>query len=452
MTPKKQYEPAQLFQSRLDQILNMKHPLCVLAQKIDWSYFEKAFGKYYSENKGSPGKPIRLLVGLHYLKHTFDESDEGVVMHFIENPYWQYLCGYEYFQHQFPIDPSSMTRWRQRIGEGGVEKLFKELLATAKRSQYLKRSHLNQVNVDTTVQEKAIAFPTDARLYHKMRAALVRAAKGRDLPLRQSYQRLSKQVLAQQGRYAHARQMKRARRMTRQLKTYLGRVYRDIQRKVGEPDPELKHLLEMAERLLAQQRKSKQKLYSIHAPEVECISKGKPHKRYEFGCKVSMVTSSRENWILGVQAIHGNPYDGHTLASALKQVKTLVGWKPRKAHVDLGYRGHGYQGKTEIKVVNYRTMKQETRWVRKWMRRRAAIEPIFGHLKAENRLNRNYLKGVQGDKINALLSACGFNMRKLLRAFLRLGTRANIWPKMNDFLPFIHEGMSPSRKMTTIYL
>jgi len=159
MTPKKQYEAPQLFQSRLDQILNMKHPICILARQIDWSYFEQVFSSYYSEGRGTPGKPIRLMVGLHYLKHTFNESDEGVVERFIENPYWQYFCGFEYFQHQYPIDPSSLTRWRQRVGEEGMEKLLKGLLETARRSGHLKRSDLNRVNVDITVQEKAIAFP-----------------------------------------------------------------------------------------------------------------------------------------------------------------------------------------------------------------------------------------------------------------------------------------------------
>ena len=417
MRPKKRFVSPELFKSRLEQILNLEHPLIVLSAKIDWPYFEKEFGAYYSENRGRSGAPIRLMVGLHYLKNAFDLSDESVVAGFIENPYWQYFCGYEYFQHEFPIDPSSLTRWRKRVGDSGMEKLLKELLATAKRSGHLKRCDVNKVNADTTVQEKAIAFPTDARLYHKMRQALVRAAEARDIQLRQSYRRLSKQALAKQGRYSHARQMKRSKKMTRKLKTYLGRVARDIERKVPEPDAQLGELLAMAERFLLQQRNDKNKLYSIHAPEVECISKGKVHKRYEFGCKVSMVSSARSNWILGISAIHNNPYDGHTLKEALAQVERLVPWQPKVVTVDLGYRGHNYQGTTEVQIVNYRTMKSKTRSVRKWLKRRAAIEPVFGHLKSDNRMSRNYLKGTDGDKINALLCACGFNFRKLLRAF-----------------------------------
>lgn len=417
MKPKKPQEMPQLFQSRLDQILDMKHPLCTLPEQINWSAFEKEFGATYHDRRGRPGCPTRLMVGLHYLKHAFNESDESVLNRFLENPYWQYFCGYEYFQHHLPIDPSSLSRWRGRVGEDGMEKLLQELLRTAQRSGHLKRHDLNQVNVDTTVQEKAIAFPTDARLYFKMREALVRSAKANGIKLRQSFCRVAKKALAKQGRYSHAKQRKRAARETRNLKTYLGRVYRDLQRKSSGADEGLHYLLSLAKRLLEQQKDSKNKLYSVHEPEVECISKGKAHKRYEFGCKVGMVTSSRGNWILGVQALHGNPFDGHTLTSSLEQVERLTGWQPGCANVDLGYRGHGYKGPTEIRVVNYRTMKRLTRWARKWVKRRAAIEPIFGHLKSDNRMDRNYLKGRQGDKINAILSACGFNFRKLFRAF-----------------------------------
>jgi IS5 family transposase len=417
---KKQANP-DLFRSRLDQILDSKHPLFILANQINWSYFEKVFGVTYIEKKGRPGRPIRLMVGLQYLKHSYNESDESIVEKFIENPYWQYFCGYEYFQHYFPIDPSSLTRFRQRIGSRGIEELFKELLNTAKRTGNLKKSHLNKVNVDTTVQEKAIAFPTDARLYYKMRESLVRAAEKRGIELRQNYKRVSKKVLAKQGHYSHAKQMNRSARMTRKLKTYLGCVYRDIKRKSSIEDKELERLLMLAERLLQQKREDKNKIYSIHALEVECISKGKVHKRYEFGCKVGMVTSSRDNWILGIQSFHGNPYDGHTLGQSLHQSERLVGWQAKEAYVDLGYRGHDYiTGDTKIQVVNYRRMKTMTRSIKKWFKRRSAIEPMIGHLKSDNRMDRNYLKGKEGDQINALLSGCGYNMRKLLAIFLLL--------------------------------
>jgi len=421
MQPKKQYESPDLFRNRLDQIINMKHELILLAQRIDWSYFDKEFGTFYVEKKGRPGKPIRLMVGLHYLKQAFDESDESVLYCFLQSPYWQYFCGYEHFQKELPIDPSSLTRFRKRLGPEGIEHLLKELLSTAKRTGQLKKSHLNKVNVDTTVQEKAITFPTDAKLYFRMRTLLVKAAGERGIILRQNYNKVAKKSLSRQSGYARARQFRRARKMTRQLKTYLGRVHRDIERKTVGPDNELQQLLGLSSRLQAQQKESKNKIYSLHAPEVECISKGKAHKRYEFGCKVGLVTSSRDNWVLGIQAFHGNPYDGHTLKGSLKQVKKLTGWNAKEVYVDLGYRGHGIKGDTKVHIVNFRTMAKKVRSVKRWFKRRAAIEPVIAHLKQDNGMQRNHLHGEEGDKINALLSACGFNMRKLLKVFL--------WPK-----------------------
>ena len=417
MQPKKTIEAPDMFRFRLDQILNTHHPLFLLANQIDWSNLEKKFGSVYVEAVGRPGNPIRLMVGLHYLKHAFNESDDSVLARFLENPYWQYFCGFDYFRHELPIDSSSLTRFRKRIGESGIESLFQELLTTAKRSGHLTKRHLDKVNIDTTVQEKAIAFPTDARLYFKMRASLVRAAKARGIHLRQSYKRIAKKALAKQGRYSHARQMKRSKKMTKKLKTMLGCVYRDILRKVENPDTELQDLLNLADRLLKQQKHDKNKLYSIHEPEVECISKGKVHKRYEFGNKVGFVTTSRDNWIVGVKSFHGNPYDGHTLSDSLDQVNYLTGWQPKEAYGDLGYRGNGYKGETKVQIVNYRTMKKLTRTTRKWFKRRAAIEPIIGHVKSDNRMSKNYLKGVDGDDMNAILSGCGFTMRKLITVF-----------------------------------
>jgi len=418
MRPKKHFESPDLFRSRLDQILNHSHPLFKLANQIDWTFFEKEFGPTYDETMGRPGKPIRLMVGLHYLKYTFNESDETILMGFIENPYWQYFCGYEYFQHDPPTDPSNMTRFRERIGAAGVEKMLQALLCTAQRSKILKKTHLNKINVDTTVQEKAIAFPTDARLYYKMRETLVRQAKEQHILLRQSYVRLAKASLAKQARYAHAKQYKRARRETKKLKTYLGCVYRDIYRKIPYPEGNLSRSLDIATRILTQKRESKNKVYSIHAPETECISKGKAHKRYEFGVKVGMATTSKDNWIVGIQAFHGNPYDGHTLQETILQTEKLTQWKVKEAYVDLGYRGHDYRGEAIVHVVNFRHMKRLTRSARAWMKRRAAIEPVFGHLKSDTRMSKNYLKGREGDQINALLCGCGFNMRKLLAVFL----------------------------------
>ncbi len=418
MRPKKHIETPDMFRSRLDQILNPGHPLYKLANQIDWSLFEDAFGATYHDKKGRPGKPIRIMVALHYLKYTFDMSDEYVIDMFLENPYWQYFCGFEYFQHEFPTDPSNMTRFRKRVGDHGIEKMLEGLVKTALEMRAMKPSDLNKINVDTTVQEKAIAFPTDARLHYRMREKLVDLAKERDIALRQSYIRVGKQAFIKQSRYAHAKQMRRARRERKKLKIYLGRVVRDIERKVSKPDAELRHHLEIAHKLLLQTKTSKNKIYSIHASEVECISKGKAHKRYEFGVKVGMASTSKSNWIVGIKAFHGNPYDGHTLDETLQATKRVTGRSAQEAYVDLGYRGHNHHGDTQVHIVSNRKMKKLTRAVRKWYKRRSAIEPIFGHLKSDNRMSKNYLSGKDGDQINAVLCACGFNMRKLLAVFL----------------------------------
>lgn len=420
MKPKKPQEhdvQRDLFRSELEQIVNHEHPLYKLSKEIDWDVFDEAFGPLYDEKMGRPALRTRLVVGLHYLKYTFDESDESVVERFLENPYWQYFCGNKYFEHDFPLDPSSLVRWRKRIGSKRMEELLKETIATGKRKKLIKTGELKRVTVDTTVQEKAIAFPTDGRLYYKMLRVLVRLAKEAGIKLRQSYSRLSKKALAKQARYSHAKQMKRAKKETKRLKTYLGRVLRDIERKCEQGNEKLQEVLELAKRLHGQKRNDKGKLYSIHAPEVECIAKGKAHKRYEFGCKVAVVSTSRKNWVVGIEAVHGNPYDGHTLKGSLDQTERLTGSRPSIAYCDRSYRGQGKEiDGTEIRITG-RRKKSLSRWEWKWHRRRAAIEPVIGHLKSDNRLERNHLLGEEGDRINAILSGCGSNMRKLLRAF-----------------------------------
>jgi len=251
------------------------------------------------------------MVGLHYLKHTFDKSDEAVVNCWVENPYWQYFCGEEYFRHQLPIDPSQMTRFRDRIGAEGCEYMLNLTVVAGVATQTVAKRSLSELIVDTTVQEKAIAFPTDAKLYHMARNALVRHAKQVEIVLRQSYDCLSRRALMMNGRYAHARQMQRAKREQKRLKTYLRRVIRDVERKLDQQatHPKLKRLLEIAKRIHAQQRNDKNKVYSVHALEVECIAKGKAHKPYEFGVKVGVVSTSKENFVVGMKAFPGNPYE-----------------------------------------------------------------------------------------------------------------------------------------------
>jgi IS5 family transposase len=279
------------------------------------------------------------------------------------------------------------------------------------------------------VQEKAIAFPTDARLYQKARVTLVRQARREGIELRQSYVRVGKRALQKQGRYAHAKQGQRARRETRKLRVYLGRVIRDIRRKAEAGGWELsvkfQAYLELAERIFQQQRTDKNKVYSMHAPEVECIAKGKAHKKYEFGCKVSLVTTSQNNWVVGVEARHGNPYDGHTLKAAHEQVERLTGVKPKEVFVDRGYKGAEHHPEGVKVYLSGRRLKGT---LRKLLRRRSAIEPVIGHVKHDHRMDRNYLQGQEGDRINALLAGCGFNLRKLWGVFfwLRFSALENV--------------------------
>jgi len=343
-----------------------------------------------------------------------------VVKRWSENPYWQYFCGETYFQHELPVNPSSLTRWRQRLGDQGVEMLLSASIEAAIESKAVKARDLKRVTVDTTVQEKAIAFPTDSKLYNRARERLVRLAKAEGVPLRQSYVRVGPRLLFKNNRYGHARQMKRQRRTMAKLKTVLGRVYRDLERRLPEQSASVqdafREQMALTKRLLQQQRHDRNKLYAMHAPEVECIAKGKVPKRYEFGVKASITTTNRSNLVVGAQAMPGNPHDGHTLSNALNQVERLTGQRPERCYVDLGYRGHDV---TDVEVFKARQKRGVTRSIRRELKRRNAIEPIIGHMKNDGLLGRNYLKGTQGDAINVILCGAGQNLRLILN-YLRI--------------------------------
>ncbi len=406
-------QPQRQIGVELESFLDKDHELYRLANILNWDYLIDSFGPYYVENNGRPGVPIRVIAGLHYLKYLENESDESVVEKFCENPYWQYFCGFKTFQHELPCHPTTLVKWRHRVGEVGVEKLLSETINTAKREGLLPEKLCRRVNVDTTVQEKAITFPTDAKLYHKMRVNLVKAANKRNVVLRQSYSRVGKFALINQNRYAHARQMKRAKKDLRKLKTYLGRVIRDIIRKVPSPDAELSELLFLAKRLLQQKRDDKNKLYSLHAPEVECIAKGKSRAKYEFGCKVAVTTTCKDPWVVSIFAAHHNPYDGHTLQRSINQSERLTQIKVEDAFADRGYRGKdNHPENTRVFISGAKRLPLV---LKKLLRARSSIEPIIGHLKEDHRLDRNYLLGKTGDMINAVLTGCAFNLRKIMR-------------------------------------
>jgi len=265
--------------------------------------------------------------------------------------------------------------------------------------------------------EKNIAHPTDARLYDTARRKLVGLARAADISLRQNYNRLGPRLCGQVGRFAHARQFKRMRKALRRLKGYTGRVLRDIERQIdkvaeGPLKSRLQDMVALVNRLLAQKPKDRKKLYSLHEPTVDCISKGKAHKRYEFGTKVSVATTTTGGFVVGMRSLPGNPYDGHTLHEALEQVEILTDQRPDMAFVDRGYRGHGVE---TVKVFISGARRGITRTIAKLLRRRSAIEPMIGHMKTDGRLTRCPLKGTTGDAIFAVLCGCGHNIRMILR-------------------------------------
>jgi len=424
MRPRERRETGQtdLFKARLDQIINLEHELARLGRAIDWRFLETSLGAVYTDDPGQPPLPTRLMAGLAILKHTYDLSDDQLVARWVENPYFQYFCGEEFFQHSLPLERSSLTRWRQRMGEAKAQALLQESLAVAVKTKAMQLGELREVVVDTTVQEKAITFPTDAKLLNRARVRLVRLSRKHGLELRQSYARVGKLALIKHQRYAHAKQFQRANRQLRRLKTQLGRVSRDIERKIaGQPSLNAAFRPELfrAGRVLAQERRQRgPKIYSLHAPEVECIGKGKAHKPYEFGVKVSIATPMRRSkggqFVLAAKALPGNPYDGHTLATVIPDIEKTTGATLARIIADAGYRGHNAPPPYDMRVYTAGQKRRMTDEIRRKMKRRSAVEPVIGHLKAEHRMGRNYLAGATGDAINAVLAAAGYNFRRLL--------------------------------------
>jgi len=403
-----------------------RHPLARLGRAIDWTFLDGRFASVCAPGAGQPGLPTRLVAGLFILKHMHDLSDEALCARWLENPYYQYFCGELSFCHQLPFDRSSLTHWRQRLGEEQLVALIQESLSVAHKTGALATRDLERVVVDTTVQPKAIAHPTDARLCHRALEKLVDLAQRHDVPLRQSYRRVAKRAAIMVGRYTHAHQFTRARRALKFLRTRLGRVIRDIRRKIegnAELEERFANLLALAVRVRFQDHRQRgPKIYALHAPEVECIGKGKARAPYEFGCKVSIATPATKpkggQFVLHAKTLHGNPFDGHTLGPVIADLEKLTGVETRRIHVDKGYRGHNHTEKFRVWISGQ--VRRVTKPIRREMKRRAAVEPVIGHTKAEHRMGRNYLKGREGDRINAVLAAAGYNFGLLLRWLARL--------------------------------
>ena len=415
-----------LFRTQLDQIIDMKHELVRLGGLIDWQLIGARLGDMYTDGPGQPPLPTRLMAGLSILKHTRNLSDEELAARWVENPYWQHFCGEEHLRHKAPFDRSSISRWRKRMGDERLEILLAESLAIAVKTEAVEVKDLSKVIVDTTVQEKAVTFPTDAKLANRAREKLVKLARKHGVELRQGYPRVGKLALMKHQRYAHAKQFKRARRELRRLKTYLGRVIRDIERKLKQApglEPIFRPMLFLAYRVHEQQRGQRgPKVYSLHAPEAECIGKGKAHKPYEFGVKVSIATtvapSRGGQFVLAAKALPGSPYDGHTLSKVIPHVEALVGNEVKRIIADKGYRGHGMPAPYSMRVFVSEQRRGVTQAIKRELKRRSAVEPVIGHLKSDHRMDRNFLIGTEGDAANAVLAAVGYNFARLL-AWLR---------------------------------
>jgi IS5 family transposase len=424
MRPKKPKVTAEgdLFRARLDQIINMKHELVQLAGKVDWEWIDQQIAPLYSD-KGRPGIEARFVVGLLLLKHIYGLSDEGVCERWVHDPYFQHFTGETFFQHAFPHERSDLSHWRKRFGDR-LEFLLAESLRVAHDTGALRPRDLKRVTVDTTVQPKAITFPTDAKLLHAAMEGLNRLVRRHGVKLRQSYRRIAKRAAMMAGRYAHAKQFKRHHRQLRLLKSRLGRVIRDIRRKI-EGRPELEAIFEAPLARAAQIRSQQQrqrgwKLYSFHAPEVECIGKGKASAPYEFGVKASIVVNNGRApgglFVLHAKALPGNPYDGHTLGGIIDATEKLTDCAIERAYVDKGYRGHTTESPRRVFISGQK--RGVFGIIERELRRRSAIEPIIGHMKSDGHLGRCHLKGREGDAINITLTAVGHNLRRVL-AWLR---------------------------------
>lgn len=400
------------FYSTFEEQLNRRHPLYVLAEAIHWNMFEEAFSSLYSSDMGRPAKPIRLMTGLLLLKHIRNLSDESVVEQWQENVYYQSFCGRTSFVSCPPCEASELVHFRNRIGEEGMELIFRESVRLTGKDGKEK-----EVCVDTTVQEKNITFPTDDKLYKKIITKCVVIAKKEGVELRQSYRRTVKRLSYKQRFRRSTKQNKLARKADRKIKTIAGRLVREIERKLTA-DALARHgsSIGLFRRVLAQTRYDKEKVYSLSEPQVKCISKGKAHKKYEFGNKVSVMITRNSGVIVGALSMEKNDYDGHTLEPALGQYKRLHGSEPRKAIADLGYRGVTQIGETQIITPAKKGKNdQGRRSLRNDHRRRSAIEASISHLKNDHRLNRNYYRSVRGDVTNLFLAAAAFNCKHMMR-------------------------------------
>jgi IS5 family transposase len=403
-----------LFKPLLKEFINLNHELALLADKIDWAYFEKEFSECYS-NTGKPSMPIRLMVGSLMLKRIYNLGDETLCEAWVRDPYMQYFCGMAHFEHKFPCDPSDFVHFRKRLGETGVEKIFAySVLIHGKSAQE------KVVLSDTTVAENNTTFPTDAKLAKKIIDKCNNIALQEGIEQRQSYTRTSKQLLRDTHNSGHPKRRKKARKSVRKLKTIAGRQIRELERKLPENLLEShRENLDLYNAVLEQKRTDKNKIYSLHKPFTACIAKGKAHKQYEFGNKIGLMTTSTTLIITAIKSFEGNPHDSKTIEPLLNQMEANFQHTPNEVVYDRGGKGQKQIGNTKISTPDYRPLKKDTEYQkrskRKKFRRRAAIEPVIGHLKTDFRLGQNYLHGSSSPQINSFLAAAGWNLKKMMK-------------------------------------
>jgi len=411
------------FYSTFEEQLNHSHPLFILSHKISWQVFQDAFKKYYSENKGAPAKSIRLMVSLLILKHLRNLSDESVVEQWAENAYYQYFSGEQVFASHPPCVATELVEFRKRIGEDGIELIFKESIRVNGKDGQEK-----DATTDTTVQEKNITYPTDSKLHKKIIKHCKTIAERENIELRQSYTRTIKNLTLLQRFRNHPKNHGKAKKADKKIKTIAGRLIRELERKLPAENT-YQVDLELYKKILLQKRSDTQKTYSIHEPHVQCISKGKEHKKYEFGSKVSIIATKNNGVIIGAINIPQNDYDAHTLEPAINQQQRLTGQVLNNNYVDRGYRGIKNVLGTNIIVadINKNKTPYQKLKLRHGFRRRAAIEPRIGHLKSDHRLSRNFYKGIFGDNINVMLAAAAMNFKRMM----------NKWKLKPDFFIFL---------------
>lgn len=403
------------FKVPLVHFIETGHELIQLSNRIDWDSLEARLSQYYCANNGRPALPIRLVAGVLMLKRMFNESDESVLDRWVENPYWQCFCGETYFQHELPFDRTELIKFRKRIGDKGSEEILKASIDLFPKKEVREKEAL----IDTTVQEKNITYPTDAKLQKKVIESCRKIAKNEKIQLRQTYRKELKQLMIDQRFYYHPKRKKKADSAARRIKVIAGKIYRDLDRKLGSEKREAyQELFKIFDQLLNQQKKDTGKIYSIHQPYVKCIAKGKVAKKFEFGNKSSFVKTKKSGIIIGAMAFTENIYDGATLGPQLSQVEQLIGVMPKYGVVDRGYRGKKQVRGVKI-IIPKKLPESATRYqiqkIRKLFRARAGIEPVIGHLKHDHRMSRNYLLDPEGDKVNTILAAAGFNLRKMLQ-------------------------------------